>query len=267
MEITRFAETVWNGDLLSGNGTINYVSSGSISRLPGHLGIAHRGAQRADCRPRSSSPRRTPPASRCRSPRSSRRTRRPRRSSTSRRSITFAKGDAGWKIAKSDLTVRGVVPGIDAAGSRSSRTWPRTGARFPRRSRATSSCPWTPRSSSRPPPEAGLRPCSRPGIHLRLGFGAGTHGSVVKPGFRNAISHGGAAISFTGEGANRVRGSGADPGLPDREDPARVLDGELVDLGGGDATLAQARQERGLAGRCTRSPRSAAAGCCRTRPG
>ncbi len=29
--------------------------------------------------------------------------------------ITFDKGDAGWKIARSDLTVRGDVPGIDQA--------------------------------------------------------------------------------------------------------------------------------------------------------
>ena len=29
--------------------------------------------------------------------------------------VTFDKGDAGWKIARSDLPVRGIVPGIDAA--------------------------------------------------------------------------------------------------------------------------------------------------------
>ena len=29
--------------------------------------------------------------------------------------VTFDKGDAGWKIARSELTVRGDVPGIDAA--------------------------------------------------------------------------------------------------------------------------------------------------------
>jgi osmotically inducible protein OsmC len=27
--------------------------------------------------------------------------------------VVFAKGDAGWKIARSELTVRGTVPGID----------------------------------------------------------------------------------------------------------------------------------------------------------
>ena len=29
--------------------------------------------------------------------------------------MTFAKGDAGWSIAKSTLTVNGTVPGIDQA--------------------------------------------------------------------------------------------------------------------------------------------------------
>jgi osmotically inducible protein OsmC len=29
--------------------------------------------------------------------------------------VTFDKTDAGWKITRSDLTVRGVVPGIDEA--------------------------------------------------------------------------------------------------------------------------------------------------------
>ena len=34
MAITRHAEATWNGDLLNGSGTINYVSSGAFSRLP-----------------------------------------------------------------------------------------------------------------------------------------------------------------------------------------------------------------------------------------
>ena len=34
MEITRHAEVTWSGDLLTGSGTINYVSSGAFSRLP-----------------------------------------------------------------------------------------------------------------------------------------------------------------------------------------------------------------------------------------
>ena len=34
MEIKRHAEVSWSGDLLSGGGIINYVSSGAFSRLP-----------------------------------------------------------------------------------------------------------------------------------------------------------------------------------------------------------------------------------------
>ena len=34
MAITRSAQVTWNGDLLSGNGTIDYVSSGAFSRQP-----------------------------------------------------------------------------------------------------------------------------------------------------------------------------------------------------------------------------------------
>ena len=33
MEITRHAEVSWSGDLQTGSGTINYVSSGAFSRL------------------------------------------------------------------------------------------------------------------------------------------------------------------------------------------------------------------------------------------
>ena len=54
-------------------------------------------------------------ASRWRSARGSRRTA-PRAAKLSVKAvITFDKGDAGWKIARSDITVRGDVPGIDAA--------------------------------------------------------------------------------------------------------------------------------------------------------
>ena len=34
MDTTRHAEVTWSGDLTSGSGTINYVSSGAFSRLP-----------------------------------------------------------------------------------------------------------------------------------------------------------------------------------------------------------------------------------------
>ena len=114
MAITRYAESVWHGDLLTGNGTINYVSSGSISRLPvtwASRTEEHNGrtspeeliaAAHASCFSMSFSgqlARNSTPAT----------------TLEVKAVITFEKGDAGWKIARSDLTVRGTVPGIDAA--------------------------------------------------------------------------------------------------------------------------------------------------------
>jgi osmotically inducible protein OsmC len=114
MAITRFAESVWSGDLLSGNGTINYVSSGSISRLPvtwASRTEEHNGrtspeeliaAAHASCFSMSLAgrlARNSTPATKL----------------EVKAVVTFDKTDAGWKIARSELTVRGTVPGIDAA--------------------------------------------------------------------------------------------------------------------------------------------------------
>jgi lipoyl-dependent peroxiredoxin len=114
MATTRFAESVWSGDLQSGTGTINYVSSGALTRLPvtwASRTEEHNGrtspeeliaAAHASCfsmafagqLARNS----TPPTS-----------------LEVRAVVTFDKLEAGWRITKSDLTVRGTVPGIDAA--------------------------------------------------------------------------------------------------------------------------------------------------------
>ncbi|HEX5828107.1 MAG TPA: OsmC family peroxiredoxin [Candidatus Limnocylindrales bacterium] len=114
MEINRHAEVTWNGDLLSGNGTITYVSSGAFSRLPvtwASRTEEHNGrtspeeliaAAHASCFSMALSSRLAKngtPADRL----------------DVKGVITFAKGDAGWGIARSTLTVRGTVPGIDAA--------------------------------------------------------------------------------------------------------------------------------------------------------
>ena len=114
MAITRFAEAVWNGDLQTGNGTINYVSSGAFSRLPvtwASRTEEHNGrtspeeliaAAHASCFSMSLSgrlARNSTPATKL----------------EVKAIVTFDKGEAGWKIAKSELTVRGTVPGIDAA--------------------------------------------------------------------------------------------------------------------------------------------------------
>jgi lipoyl-dependent peroxiredoxin len=114
METTRFAESVWKGDLQTGTGTINYVSSGAFTRLPVSWASRtedHNGrtspeeliaAAHASCFSMALSGKLgrngTPPSS-----------------LEVRAVVTFEKREAGWAIARSDLTVRGAVPGIDAA--------------------------------------------------------------------------------------------------------------------------------------------------------
>ena len=114
MAITRFAEATWNGDLLTGSGTINYVSSGSFTRLPvtwASRTEEHNGrtspeeliaSAHAACFSMAFSgglARNSTPATRL----------------DVKAVVTFAKTDAGWKITRSDLTVRGAVPGLDEA--------------------------------------------------------------------------------------------------------------------------------------------------------
>ncbi len=114
MAITRFAEATWNGDLLSGSGTINYVSSGAFSRMPvtwasrteEHNGrtspeelIASAHAACFSMAFSSQLAKNGTPATKL----------------DVKAVVTFDKGDAGWKIARSDLTVRGTVPGIEEA--------------------------------------------------------------------------------------------------------------------------------------------------------
>ncbi|OGO57350.1 MAG: hypothetical protein A2V85_15825 [Chloroflexi bacterium RBG_16_72_14] len=114
MATTRFAETTWKGDLTSGSGTIDYVSSGSFTRMPVTWASRtgdHNGrtspeeliaAAHASCFSMAFASRLAKngtPAARL----------------DIKAVVTFDKGDAGWKIARSELTVRGDVPGIDAA--------------------------------------------------------------------------------------------------------------------------------------------------------
>src|SRR3954465_5921780 len=114
MEITRFAETTWTGSLIEGSGMINYVSSGAISRLPvtwASRTEEHNGrtspeeliaAAHAACFSMAFSARLAKNST-------------PATNLSVKAVVTFDKGDAGWKIARSDLSVRGEVPGIDAA--------------------------------------------------------------------------------------------------------------------------------------------------------
>ena len=112
MEITRFAEATWTGDLASGAGSINYVSSGAFTRLPvtwSSRTEEHNGrtspeeliaSAHAACFSMAFSSRLGKNGT-------------PAEKLEVKCVVVFAKGDAGWKIARSELTVRGTVPGID----------------------------------------------------------------------------------------------------------------------------------------------------------
>jgi len=112
--VTRFAEVAWEGDLVSGAGSINYVSSGALSRLPvtwASRTEAHDGrtspeelvaAAHASCFSMAFSSRLAKNGS-------------PATKLDVKAVVTFDKSDAGWKITTSEISVRGEVPGIDAA--------------------------------------------------------------------------------------------------------------------------------------------------------
>jgi lipoyl-dependent peroxiredoxin len=114
MAITRFAEATWNGDLIHGSGTIDYVSSGAFARLPvtwasrteEHNGrtspeelVASAHASCFSMAFSSGLAKNGTPATKL----------------EVKAVITFEKLEPGWRITRSDLTVRGTVDGIDAA--------------------------------------------------------------------------------------------------------------------------------------------------------
>ena len=114
MAISRSAEATWTGDLQSGSGTINYVSSGALSRLPVSW------AARTEEHNGKTSPEELIAAAHaaCFSMAFSAQLARNSTPATTldvKAVVTFDKADAGWKIAKSQLTVRGTVEGIDEA--------------------------------------------------------------------------------------------------------------------------------------------------------
>ena len=114
MAAVRRAEATWTGSLAEGSGMINYVTSGSITRLP--VSWASRteeangrtspeelvAAAHASCYAMAFSGdlgrNGTPPTS-----------------LNVSATVTFDKVETGWTVISSALTVRGVVPGIDAA--------------------------------------------------------------------------------------------------------------------------------------------------------
>ena len=114
MAAIRRAEVSWNGDLMSGNGTVSAVSSGAFSDLP--VSWASR-TESADGR---TSPEELVAAAHAScyamafSGRLARAGAAPQSLAVSAE-VTFDKLEAGWKVTKSHLTVRGVVPGMSQA--------------------------------------------------------------------------------------------------------------------------------------------------------
>jgi lipoyl-dependent peroxiredoxin len=114
MAAIRTAEVTWNGSLAEGAGTIDYVTSGAFARLPVTWASRTEAADgrtspeellasaHASCYAMSLSGKLgrngTPPTS-----------------LEITATVTFDKGEAGWGVVSSALTVRGNVPGIDAA--------------------------------------------------------------------------------------------------------------------------------------------------------
>jgi osmotically inducible protein OsmC len=114
MAAVRRAEATWTGSLAEGSGMINYVTSGSLTRLPVTW------ASRTEAADGRTSPEELVAAAHasCYAMAFSAglgRNGTPPTSLTVGATVTFDKVEAGWKVISSALTVRGAVPGIDAA--------------------------------------------------------------------------------------------------------------------------------------------------------
>lgn len=113
MAAVRRAEVSWHGDLATGSGTVSAVSSGAFSDLP------------VSWAARTESPEKTSPEELVAAAHAScyamafsaglGRAGTPPTSLEVSAEVTFDKLEAGWKVTKSALTVRGVVPGISEA--------------------------------------------------------------------------------------------------------------------------------------------------------
>ena len=115
MTAVRRAEAAWQGDLASGAGTVSAVSSGSFHDLPVSW------AARTEAPEGKTSPEELLAAAHAAcfemalSGALGRGGTPPERLAVTA-DVTFDKTDAGWRVVSSALTVRGRVPGIDAAG-------------------------------------------------------------------------------------------------------------------------------------------------------
>lgn len=112
METTRSATATWQGDLLSGSGHVSAASTGLFSELP--VSWASRTEEPAG----RTSPEELLAAahSACFSMAFSNGLAKQGHIAEQldvRSDVTFQKQDAGWRVVRSHLTVRGRVPGID----------------------------------------------------------------------------------------------------------------------------------------------------------
>lgn len=114
MAEVRNAQVTWNGDLLTGGGTIDYVSSGVFSRMPVSWAARtgpHNGktspeellaAAHASCFSMAFSARLAKNET-------------PAKQLNVKAEVTFDNASGGWKVTQSVITVEGDVPGIDLA--------------------------------------------------------------------------------------------------------------------------------------------------------
>jgi osmotically inducible protein OsmC len=114
MAEVRHAIATWTGDLQTGSGTVDYVSSGAFSRMPVTW------ASRTTAHSGKTSPEELLAASHaaCFSMALSSRLAKNGTPATKlfvKAEITFDNPGPGWKVATSKITVRGDVPGIEAA--------------------------------------------------------------------------------------------------------------------------------------------------------
>ena len=115
MGTTRRAEVTWEGDLMKGKGVVSAKSSNAFSTLPVTW------AARTETPDGRTSPEELVAAAHasCFAMALSgalARANTPPQKLEVAAVVTFDKTDAGWRVTKSELEVRGQVPGLDAAG-------------------------------------------------------------------------------------------------------------------------------------------------------
>lgn len=115
MATTRRAEVTWEGDLMAGKGTVSAKSSAAFSALPVTW------ASRTETPDGRTSPEELVASAHAScfamafSAGLARGGTPPQKLEVSA-VVTFEKVEAGWRVTKSDLEVKGWVPGLDAAG-------------------------------------------------------------------------------------------------------------------------------------------------------